>query len=334
MAKYKSYNYSQSVLLPVYLDAQLMPETLEFAIHTLVEHRLDMSVFDEKYSNNDTGCAAYDPKMLLKVVLFAYFRRIISSRKIERACKENIIFIALSCGQRFDHSTIAAFISSMKDQILHIFRDILLICEQMNLLGGTMFALDGCKIPSNASKQWSGTIEELKNKKEKLEQKVRQLMEAQIAADKTAEEGLAGDGFDRIDRDKQIERLQKKAARIEQWLSANEAKRVKSSRELKSNITDNDSCKMKTSHGTIQGYNAQALVDGKNQVIVHAEALGNGQDYGNVAPMMDTAKKNMETIGHSEDYFEGKIFITESNYHSIENLLSNLKRILYCNYMK
>ena len=66
MAKYKPYNYSQSVLLPVYLDAQLMPGTLEFAIHTLVEERLDMSVFDQKYNNDDTGCAAYDPKVHLE----------------------------------------------------------------------------------------------------------------------------------------------------------------------------------------------------------------------------------------------------------------------------
>jgi len=320
MAKYKPYNYSQGVLLPVYLEAQLIPGTLEFSIHTLVETRVDMRVFDEKYNNDDTGCAAYDPKVLLKVVLFAYARGIISSRKIERACRENITFMALSCGQRFDHSTIAAFISSMKEQILPIFRDILLVCEEMRLLGGTMFALDGCKIPSNASKQWSGTIEELKNKKEKIEQKVGQMMDAQIEADKKGDESLAGGAFDRIDRDKQIERLQKKAARIDKWLSENEAKIGKRGKELKSNITDNDSCKMKTSHGTIQGYNAQALVDGKNQVIVHAEALGNGQDYGNVPPIIDTAKKNMMKIGHGEDYFEGKIFITDSSYHSKENL--------------
>ena len=316
MAKYKPYNYSQSVLLPVYLDSQLMPGTLEFAIHALVEDRLDMSVFDQKYNNDDTGCAAYDPKVLLKVVLLAYARGLISSRKIERALKENITFIALSCGQRFDHSTIAAFISSMKDQILPIFRDILLVCDRMNLLGGTMFALDGCKIPSNASKQWSGTVKDLKNKKEKIEKKVVKLMDAQIAADRKAEEG-----FDRIDRDKQIERLQKQADRIEKWLSQNEPKIGKCGKELKSNITDNDSCKMKTSHGTIQGYNSQALVDGKNQVIVSAEALGNGQDYGNVPPVIDGAKENMEKIGHGENYFEGKIFITDSNYHSRQNLL-------------
>ena len=85
MAKYKPYDYSQTVLLPVSLEEQLMPGTLEFAIHALVETRMDMSIFDEKYKNDETGRAAYDPKVLLKVVLFAYSRGIVSSRKIESA---------------------------------------------------------------------------------------------------------------------------------------------------------------------------------------------------------------------------------------------------------
>src|SRR5659263_643588 len=107
-----------------------------------------MSVFAGKYRNDETGRAAYDHKILLKVVLLAYSRGLVSSRKIEQVCRENVVFIALACGQQPDHSTIAAFVSSMKDAILLLFRDVLLVCEEMNLLGGTMFALDGCKLPS------------------------------------------------------------------------------------------------------------------------------------------------------------------------------------------
>ena len=60
MAKYKHYDYSQSLLIPVSLHKQLMPGTLEFAIHTLVERRMDMSVFDTRYQNDDTGRSAYN----------------------------------------------------------------------------------------------------------------------------------------------------------------------------------------------------------------------------------------------------------------------------------
>ncbi len=68
MAKYRPYDYSQRVMVPVSLEDQLMPGTLEFAIHTLVEDRMDTSVFDDRYDNDETGRWAYDPKVLLKVV--------------------------------------------------------------------------------------------------------------------------------------------------------------------------------------------------------------------------------------------------------------------------
>jgi transposase len=164
MAKFKAYDYRQRVFLPVSLEDQLMPGTLEFAIHTLVETRLDTSAFEHKYRNGETGRTAYDPKILLKIVLLGYFQGLISSRKIEQACRENVVFIALACGQQPDHSTIAAFVSSMKDEILPLFRDVLLVCEEMDLLGGTFFALDGLMLPSNASKEWSGTFSELHKK--------------------------------------------------------------------------------------------------------------------------------------------------------------------------
>jgi transposase len=319
MARYKTYDYRQRVLLPVCLEDQLMPGTLEFAIHTLVEKRLDMSIFEGKYRNDETGRAAYDPKILLKVVLLAYSRGLISSRKIEQACRENVIFIAVACGQQPDHSTIAAFVSSMKDEIRPLFRDVLLVCEEMNLLGGTMFALDGCKLPSNASKEWSGIFPELHKKKQKIEAKVAQLLEEQMQADQR-EENLSGPKGSGQSRQQQVEKLQKKADLIEKWLAENQPKVGAAGRERQSNITDNDSATMMTSHGVVQGYNSQGLIDAKHQVIVHGEAFGNGQDHGHIPPMLTGALENLQSIGHESEYFKGKILTADSNYHSQVNL--------------
>jgi transposase len=316
MAKYKRYDYSQKVFIPVSLEDQLMPGTLEFAIHTLIETRMDMSIFDGNYNNDETGRSAYDPKVLLKVVLLAYSRGLISSRKIERACCENVTFMAMSCNQRPDHSTIASFVSSMKDEIFPLFRDILLVCEEEKLLGGTFFALDGLKLPSNASKEWSGTISDIKKKKQKIEQKVKRLLEEQIETDKNNNDDLTK----LSNREKQVEKLQKQADRIERWLKENNAKIGSKGKEIKSNVTDNDSAKMVTSHGTIQGYNAQALVDGKHQVIIHGEAFGSGQDYNHLEPMVEGAKDNLEKIGQEDGYFRGKTFTADSNYHNQNNL--------------
>ena len=316
MAKYKRYDYSQKLFIPVSLEDQLMPGTLEFAIHTLIETRMDMSVFDGNYKNDETGRSAYDPQVLLKVVLLGYSRGLISSRKIERACYENVTFMAMSCNQRPDHGTIASFVSSMKDEILPLFRDILLVCEEEDLLGGTFFALDGLKLPSNASKEWSGTLSDLKSKKDKIEQKVKNLLEEQISVDKEDRKDLP----EPFRREKQIEKLQKQVDRIEKWLKENDAKIGSKGKEIKSNVTDNDSAKMVTSHGTIQGYNAQALMDGKHQVIIHGEAFGSGQDYNHLEPMVEGAKGNLEKIGQGDDYFKGKTFTADSNYHNQSNL--------------
>ena len=205
MAKYKSYNYSQTEMIAVSLEDQLIKGTLEFAIHTLVEEGMGVSRFDERYKNDETGSKAYDPKILLKIILLGYARGINTSRKIERACRENVVFMALSCRQKPDHSTIASFVSSLKKEIKPLFRDVLLACEEMELLGGTEFSLDGCKLASNASKRFSGTFATLKEKQEKLERRVGYLLEEQVEADKRDEK----DEKEKEGREKYIEKLKR-----------------------------------------------------------------------------------------------------------------------------
>ena len=317
MAKYKRYDYKQRLMIAVSLEEQLVPGTLEFAIHTLVERRMDMSVFDDNYQNDETGRSAYDPKILLKVVLLGYSRGLTSSRQIERACRENVLFMAMSCNQRPDHSTIAPFVSSMQDQIKPLFTDILLVCDQEGLLGGSFFAIDGCKMSSNASKEWSGKISDFQKKKEKIESRLKALVEDHIEIDK--EEQAVKEKMS-ASREKQIKRLEQQAAKVEKWLRENDKKMGVNKKELHSNVTDNDSAKMHTAHGTVQGYNGQAIVDSKHQVIVYGEAIGKGLDNDNLPPVVDGAKENLESIGKGADYFEGKIVTADSSYHSVTNI--------------
>ena len=312
MAKFKPYNYDQLVMIPISLQDQLEPGTLEYTINTLVEKHIDLSVFEGRYQNDETGATAFNPKVLLKVILFAYSRGMISSRQIERACAENILFMALSCGYRPDHSTIAQFVSSMQKEIESIFSHILLVCAELNLLGGTHFSLDGVKLPANASKEWSGTFKELKNKRDKLQARLQQTLSEHIHTD-----SLPGHELER--RQKQEQRLQHQVERLNQFLQEEKPKIGKGGKEIQSNVTDNQSAKMPSSHGVIQGYNAQALVDDKHQIIVQAEAFSS-QDHENLAPVIAGAKKNMQAIGKEENYFEGKQLSADSNYHSYASL--------------
>jgi hypothetical protein len=176
--------------------------------------------------------------------------------------------------------------------------------------------LDGVKLPSNASKESSGTVADLKKKKRKIRQKVKRLLKDQIDADKDDDDDFRSPS----NREQQINKLQKQADRIEKWLKQNDAKIGVNKKEFHSNVTDNDSAKMHTAHGTVQGYNAQALVDSKHQVIVHGEAIGKGLDNDNLAPVVDGAKKNLERIGKSKDYFEDTILTADSSYHSVTHL--------------
>jgi transposase len=316
MAKYKSYNYSQTMMVPISLEDQLPEGTIEFAINMLVDERMDMTRFDTKFKNDETGCKAYNPRMLLKIILLAYARGIVHSRKIERECKKNVTFMALSCGQQPDHSTIAAFVSSMKKEIKPLFREVLLVCEEMKLLGGTEFSLDGCKLASNASKRWSGTFATLQEKKEKLERRIEHLLSEQVEADKSSEKSEK----EKAGRANYREKLKKQAAKIEKFLEENEPKPGKQRKEVRSNVTDNESATMTTSHGTLQGYNGQALVDAKHQVIVEGEAFGSGQDQYHLEPVLTEAQETMKAIGKDEEYFKDTILTADMAYHSGENI--------------
>jgi hypothetical protein len=176
--------------------------------------------------------------------------------------------------------------------------------------------LDGLKLSSNASKHLSGTHAELKRKKEKLEKKVTKYLRKQQLIDKRTKEGKEEEQR----RQQKINKLRKTVEKIDRYLKENKPKIGKQDKEVKSNITDKDSCKMSTSNGVLQGYNGQAIVDEKHQIIIYSEAFGSGQDYGHVSPMLDGAKDNFKAIGKRGNYLEGKTFTADANYHSTENL--------------
>jgi transposase len=312
MPKFKPCNYDQTILLPISLENQLVPGSLEHTIHQVVEKHLDLTVFDARYANDETGASAIHPKILLKIVLFAYARGLLSSRQMERACRENVVFMALACQHTPDHSTIANFVSSMQEEIERLFCDVLLVCEEMNLLGGSHFSLDGVKLSANVSKEWSGTFDELKHKRDKLQEKLQQVMAEHRQADAQPEVELER-------QQKRERRLQRAVERLNEFLAQNEPKIGSDGKEIQSNAVDNESVKMPTAHGVIQGYNAQALVDSKHQIIVAAEAFAS-QDHENLEPMLSGAKQHLEAMGKGERFLQGKTLTADSNYHGFAGL--------------
>ena len=316
MARFKNVDYDQGLMIPIDFSKQIIPGTFEYTLNYLIDNHFDTSIFVEKYNNDETGASAYNPEIMLKIILFAYSRGIISSRNIALACRENIIFKALSANSMPDFSTIAAFIRSMQDEVIIIFRDILLVCHELDLIGGEMFALDGCKITSNASKEWSGTFKDLEKKKEKFEKTIKLLTQKH----KNADQKESNSSENKKKNKERIDKIRKKVNKIQKFFEENEPRQKTRIGENQSNITDNESAKMKGSHGTIQGYNGLAVTDSKNQIIVYPEAFGSGPEAELLESMIEGAKCTVKSIGLGQDYFMNKILIADTGSFSEDNL--------------
>ena len=167
MPRFKYADNSQSQFLSINLQKQLFLGSFEWTINYLID-TMDLSLFENNYHNDERGAAAYSPRVLLKVLLYCYSKGIISSRKIEKACIENIIIKALAEDNEPVHDTIATFVSTNSEALKDLFAQVLLKCSELKLITGEMFAIDGCKLPSNASKEWSGKLSDLKKKKTDL----------------------------------------------------------------------------------------------------------------------------------------------------------------------
>src|SRR3990170_1701192 len=191
MARYKDYSYEQTKLIPISFHHQILPGTFEYTLNYLIDNEVDLSLFEQRYRNDETGAPAYDPAVLL-------------------------------------------------------------ICDEMGLIGREMFAIDGCKMPSNASKEWSGTKAELRRKQKKMERAARYLVEKHREMDIEAGQDPV------VDKERQqIETLRARVKKLKSWLKENDEKWGKTGPK-KSNLTDNESAKMKSSHGVIQGYDGVA----------------------------------------------------------------------------
>jgi transposase len=315
MARYKPYDYGQMKLLPVSFAQQILPGSFEHTLSELIDNEVDLAVFEARYHNDEGGAPAYDPAILLKIILYAYSRGITQSREIARLCRENVVFMALSADTTPHFTTIAGFIASLEAEIVSVYRDVLLICDDAGLIGREMFAIDGVKLPSNASKEWSGTRADFAKKVEKMERAVKYLVKRHRASDSTDEDEKLTTA-----RAKQIKTLKASVAKVKGFLKAREDRHGASGKVVKSNITDEDSAKMKTGKGVIQGYAGVAVVDAKHQIIVGAQAFGTGQEHGLLIPMIEHTRRSFEALGDAGDAVKRAALLADSGYHSETNL--------------
>ncbi len=184
------------------------------------------------------------------------------------------------------------------------------VCDEQGLIGKSLFAVDGCKLPSNASSTWSGTRADLARKAEKMEKAMAYLLDAHRRQD-------AGQNEDTLTarERQQIETLSRNRQKIRSALADFKPRLNRKGEELKSNLTDPDSATMKTGHGVVQGYTGVAAVDDKAQIVVLAEAFGTGQENGLLPTVVNALRADFEAMGKA-DPFQTATVLTDSGYHS------------------
>ena len=313
MPNFKSYNQDQPLLLPLNIK-ELIPEgDIVYVINTVVEH-LNITSIYLHVDNDKGGCPAYHPKMMLKVLFYAYAEGISSARQIDRRLSSDVKFMYLSGMQTPDFRTISNFRKDNKEQLIELFVQVVKLCQELGLAKLGHVAIDGSKLRANAGRRNSRSEEKLEKMEEAINQQIQELLKESEKIDKE-EDALYGNSNrgDEIPKE-----LAKKEILKERVL---QAKKLLEQRECKEiNMTDPDSRFMKYADGGKNvSYNVQIAVDADHQIIVASDVSSEPTDQHQFIPMYEqvvenTGKKPDEVSADSGyDTNENYIYMEENN---------------------
>ncbi|MEK7848269.1 MAG: transposase, partial [Chloroflexota bacterium] len=290
------------------------------------------------------GAAAYDPGMMVAVLLYTYCRGMRSSRRIAQALEEDVGFRVVAANQQPDFRTICRFRAQHEEALERLFVQVLRMCREAGLVKVGVVALDGTKVAANASLAANRSYEAIREEVRKMLAEAKAVdaeEDAQYGAERRGDELPEGLGR----REERLKRLQEAKARLEgeareaaqaaqghlEQRQAEEAATGKKKRgrkpkevaetpegEAKANLTDPDSRIMKTSHGYVQGYNVQAAVS-QDQVIVAVGVTQEANDVHQLSPMLRAVEANLEAAGIGE---RPRVALADAGYWSEANVLT------------
>ena len=334
----------QLYLLPPALQDWLPEGDLAWFLLDAVA-QMDLSAIEETYRRDGWGQAAYDPTMMVALLLYAYCLGERSSRQIERLCERDIAFRVIAANHRPDHTTVARFRKLHETALAALFTDVLRLCAEAGVVKVGVVALDGTKMQADAALAANRTAEAIT---EAVQLMLVEAQEVDDAEDRVYGTARRGDELPAALQNRQSRqaRLQACQARLKQEADAAQAKqqakletrqteeaatgqnkrgrKPKTAQALaaeldattKANVTDPDSRIMKTQRGYVQGYNAQAVVTAE-QVIVAAELTQQANDLHQLHPMLAQARENLQAIDHAQTI---GIALADAGYCSEANL--------------
>lgn len=323
--KYRFYNPKQTLIMPPDLNDWLSKDHLARFISDVVDE-IDILPILEHYEVEMKGGPPYNPRMMVKVRMYADAIGMPSSRKIANGMYDDMGLRFLGVGNFPDFRTISDFRKIHHENLADLFLQVLELCKQAKLVKMGTVAIDGTKVKANASKDKNYTLETLKKKENELEKIARKIIEDGIRVDEEEDRifgpdnkgyGIPDDAIERIRKAKK-ELEEKKRKEFEDYEQNQEERNRKEEetgkklrgrkpkhpnqmqldpktgkkKEPKANITDPDSRLMKTRNGFIQGYNAQASVDADTHIILAAEVTQDCNDKHQLVPMLDKTIEN------------------------------------------
>jgi len=312
---------------------------------------LDLSAIYASYEG-ERGQPPYDPRLMVKLLLYGYATATMSSRKLEAGSYRDIALRMLCADQHPDFRSIARFRARHLDALAGLFVQALRLCRQAGLVGLGALALDGTKLRANASRHTAMSYERMGPKAEQLEAEIAELKARMVAllaeseAVDVAEDALHGSDRRGDELPAELARRETRLARIREAMAALEAQAHEAETERRArmaadgktpraprdgrdpfapkpkaqhNFTDPDSKIMKTADGAFhQCFNGQAVVDSSMQVIVAADAFEMAADCPLLDPMLDQLHENLAATGAAHE--AGAALIADAGYFSDDNV--------------
>ena len=314
--RFRSYQPDQALLLPPSLRDWLPEGHIANHVSDLVDG-LDLSVFYERYEGDGRRKSPYEPRMMVKLLLYGYATGVFSSRKIARKLEEDVAFRVLAADNFPSHRTICEFRRRHLGDFRKLFVEVVGLARELGLVRFGKLSIDGTKVRANASKRKAMSDGRMRREERRLSEEIEGLLlrarETDAAEDARFGEALRGDELPeelrrREDRLAAIraakERLESRQREVDaaRGREPGTKRNPKGGRPYKrdygepeetaqSNFTDPESGIMKTSsEGFQQCYNAQVAVSGENQLIVATEVSSNASDQGWILPLVEEVR--------------------------------------------
>ena len=273
----REYDQHQTLLFPPHLKDFLSDDHPAMIINDIIE-TLDLSCLYRKVPSE--GNPSYHPKMMLKILVYAYANGMFSSRKIQAAVQESVAFIFLAAWQQPDFRTISDFRKNNLDDFRALFNQVVTMCKRLGMVSLGHVAIDGSKFKANASDKKTYD-------KKRINDAIDKLLEQADQIDRQ-EDCIFGPENDDNQVPEQVRRQKDRLEKLQQI-----KKELEQSGNKKINATDPDAVFMKTKHGIKTSYNGQVAVEKSHNIIVAADVTQDPSDTEQLVPMVEQTKEQI-----------------------------------------